>query len=295
MQNKSEYFYNDAVYESIVREAEVEITRMKEGQTIQRTEVEGDKEVYGLAEILKQQGETEQAIDVMTLLKYIEALQKQLGIMESGLQQLQKESGDRIGLSELLGQQERVTKCSNSIKNVKNRLREVSGQALVAFGSKGYQAMNHVLQHGIKDIKNVLVKVNNNLESVLAGYEKISMRIDSIGNELKQIGNSTSNIGRIITGKEKKDVSTEKVGVALTRVANAPIKKCIASIRKCMGHVNNAVDRLNESLEILNKKQEKKSLLQKLEDKKQQIDNRNENQKEALQKEGIVHNEHNNR
>lgn len=326
MQNSNRSFYDDSIYEAIVREAEAEIARMSKEKPLPQPKPEESKVVFEFAETLKQQGEHEQASDIVALMKYVEALQKQVGVMEAELGELKnhlaqssKNKSEPISneQKEISNIQKDVAQCAKKIVSVKNQLSEVSGKALSALRNKGKQAMNQVLRKGMAGIKGMLADVNLRLGKQLEKYESKAAYWDNIGNEIKQMGNSAANVGRLLAGKETKEASQDKEGVALTRIVNAPTKRKIASIRKTMERVQQRMDKIEQSYPFSTikndsktqqwtdeaksnaqiKKGVQKSLIERLETKKKEVADNSDSKTVVPEKDKAVEEQaqHNNR
>lgn len=222
----------------------------------------GDNDVMKqLMKLLEQQNMGDQKKDFMEFFQYVAGMQEQLGTMLDELQGVRqelsqlRESQPKMVTESLMDRvahlQEKIINLSERLSAVKDHLMETAAQAVSAFKEKGREGMCKALQKGISGVKKMLTDYRENLEGVMADYQKTADRIDNIGNELKQIGNSVSNVGRLLTGKDAKEVSGEKPGVGLTRLINMPIKKNVENLRKEIAAVDKALgklDRLSDSL-----------------------------------------------
>lgn len=207
--------------------------------------------------IMEQQSMKEQSQDFMEVLRYIAGMQVQLGAMVEELQ------GVRTQLAEMQSSQpkpvkenlmdkislleEKATRLSERLSEIKDHLLGTLEQAVCAFKEKGKQEMNQILQKGISGVKKLLENCREQIVDVLTDYEKTANQIDSIGDELKQVGNSVANIGRLLSGKGTKEVSDEKQGVRLTRAINLPVKKVIGGLRKSLEKIDQAFEKLDKA------------------------------------------------
>ena len=223
--------------------------------------VEDNAVMKQLMKLLEQQNMGDQKKDFMEFFQYVAGMQEQLGTMLDELQGVRqelselRESQPKMVTESLMDRvahlQEKIINLSERLSAVKDHLMETAAQAVRAFKEKGREGMCKALQKGISGVKKMLTDYRENLEGVMADYQKTADRIDSIGNELKQIGNSVANVGRLLTGKDAKEVSSEKPGVGLTRVINMPFKKNVENLRKEIAAVDKALgklDRLSDSL-----------------------------------------------
>lgn len=207
--------------------------------------------------IMEQQSMREQSQDFMEVLRYIAGMQVQLGAMVEELQ------GVRTQLAEMQSNQpkpvkenlmdkmslleEKATKLSERLSDIKDHLLGTIEQAVSAFKEKGKQEMSQILQKGISGAKKLLENCREQIVEVLTDYEKTANQIDSIGDELKQVGNSVANVGRLLSGKGTKEVSEEKQGVGLTRAMNMPVKKLIDGLRKSLDKIDQAFEKLDKA------------------------------------------------
>lgn len=211
--------------------------------------------------IMEQQSMNEQSQDFMEVLQYIAGMQVQLGAMVEELQ------GVRTQLAEMQSNQpkpvkenlmdkislleEKATRLSERLSDIKDHLLGTIEQAVSAFKEKGKQEMNQILQKGISGAKRLLENCREQIVDVLTDYEKTANQIDSIGDELKQVGNSVANVGRLLSGKGTKEVSEEKQGIGLTRVMNMPVKKVIDGLRKSLNKIDQAFEKLDKASSTL--------------------------------------------
>ncbi|MDL2301016.1 hypothetical protein LJC58_01530 [Lachnospiraceae bacterium OttesenSCG-928-D06] len=207
--------------------------------------------------IMEQQSMREQSQDFMEVLRYIAGMQVQLGAMVEELQ------GVRTQLAEMQSSQpkpmkeslmdkmslleEKATRLSERLSDIKDHLLGTLEQAVSAFKEKGKREMNQILQKGISGAKKLLQNCREQIVEVLTDYEKTANQIDSIGDELKQVGNSVANVGRLLSGKGTKEVSEEKQGVGLTRAINMPVKKVIDGLRKSLDKIDQTFEKLDKA------------------------------------------------